>query len=112
MGMLQGCAGSLAMILKDQDIFEPLVALQIEDSLPESPKHIFDALQGHRRQSLHVVGRFDDHLVSAHAVHAVEHALVHPIQIALNANRSKLVGYHAQVPARYVPPRTTTGPSA
>ena len=49
-----------------------------------------------------MVGSLDDHLVRAHPVHLVEHALGLFIQIAFNAERRKFVRYHPHRPARAV----------
>ena len=49
-----------------------------------------------------MVGRFDDDLVSADAIHLVKHALGLLIQIAFDAKRRKLVWNHADRPTRTV----------
>ena len=55
------------------------------------------------RQRELVIGRFDDHLVRAHAVHAVEHALAFAVETAFDAQRRKFIGHHAQRPSGRVP---------
>ena len=59
----------------------------------------------HRREPLVVVRRLDDDLVGADAAHAVEHPLALAVERALDAQRRKLVGHDAQVPAGAVRPR-------
>src|SRR5580692_5095743 len=49
-----------------------------------------------------MVGRLVDHLVRADTVHAVEEPVAFPVQVALNAQRGKLVWDDAHLPARGV----------
>ena len=49
-----------------------------------------------------VVGRLDDDLVGAHAVHPVEEPLARRLEVALDAQRRELVRHHAVRPARLV----------
>src|SRR5262249_29816256 len=59
----------------------------------------FYALDWHVGQRLVVFRSFDDHFVSADAVHLVEHALGLAINVALDTQCWKLVGDHAHAPA-------------
>ena len=43
MRMLQGRARGFAMVLKNQNVLEPAVLLQVQNAVAESPQHIFDA---------------------------------------------------------------------
>src|SRR5260221_8310415 len=97
--MLQGGASGLAVVLKDHDVLEAPVLLQVKNTVTECPQHVLYPLQRHGRQGLHVIGRFDYNFMRADAVHLVKHAVGLPAQVAFNAQRGKFVRYHAQVPA-------------
>ena len=97
--MLERGARSFAVVLENEDVFEAAVLLQVEDAVAEGPEYVLDALGRQRSQRRVVVGRFDDHLVRADAVHLVEHAFGLAAQIAFDAQRGELVGHYADGPA-------------
>src|SRR5512146_2414929 len=97
--MLERCACGLTGVLEDQDVLESFVLPEVDDAIAISPEHIFNALFRHRGQRGEVVGRLDDDLVRADAVHLVEHSLGLPVQVPFNAERGELVGYDANRPA-------------
>src|SRR5882724_2196735 len=99
MRMLQGRAGSFAVVLKNHDVLEAPVLFQVENTVAEGPQYVLYPLQRHGCQGLHVVGRFDYNFMRADAVHLVKHAVGLAAQIALYAQRRKFVCYYAQVPA-------------
>src|ERR1700692_255118 len=49
-----------------------------------------------------MVGRFDDNLVRADAVHPIEEPFALPVQISLDSKRGEFVGNDAHLPARRV----------
>src|SRR5919108_1667913 len=98
MGMFERSSSSFTVVLKYEDVFKTLVFLQINHAIAKCPDHIFHALDGHVSESLVVLGSFYDDLVSADAVHLVEHALGLAIKVALDAECRELVGNHAHAP--------------
>ena len=88
-----------SVVLEDQDVLEAPVLLQVDDAVAKCPEHVFDSLLGKSRQSGIVLGRLDDDLVRADAVHLVEHAFGLATQASLDAKRGKLVRDHAHRPA-------------
>ena len=81
--VLERSARGFAVILEEQDVFEAPVFFQIENAVAEGPEHIFNALRRQRGQGGIVVGRLDDDLVRADAVHLVEHAFGLAVQSCL-----------------------------
>ena len=104
MRMLERCAGGLPVILEKQNVAEAAVVFQIEHAIAIGPQRFLDCLLRHGRKRELMVGRFDDHLVRAHAVHAVEQSVAFAVQVAFDAQRRKFIGHHAQRPSRRVPP--------
>src|SRR5579872_5197444 len=94
------------MILEDQNVLEPPVLLQIENSIAEGPQNIFDTFRRQRCEVGVMVWSLDDYLVRADAVHAVKHAFGLPVQISFDSERRKLIGDHAHGPSRCIPLRT------
>ena len=103
MRVLERRAGGRAVILEDDDVPQPDVALQIEHALAPRPEHLLDRRLRHRRQRLLVVRRLDDHFVRADAVHPIEQPLAFAIERALDPQRRKLVRHDAHVPAAVFP---------
>src|SRR5579862_1274865 len=103
--MFQRGPGSLAMVLEDQNVFEPPILLQIENAIPEGPQHVFDSLWRQCRQARSVVRSLDDYFMRPDPVHSVEHPLSLTVQIALDAESRKLVRYNSNRPSRRVPLR-------
>src|SRR6266446_5521946 len=99
MGVLERSSGRFAMILEDQDVLEAPVLLEVENAVAESPKYVFDPPGRQGRQGRVVIGRFDDDLVGADAIHLVEHTLGLLVQVAFDSESRKLVGHHAHRPA-------------
>src|SRR5580700_10949602 len=100
--MLERCAGGFSVILENQNVAEALVVLEVQHAVAEGPEHVFDLLFSHRCQSAAMVGRFDDDLVRADAVHPIEEPFAFPVQVSLDAQRGKFVGNDAHLPARCV----------
>jgi len=97
MGVFKRGAGRLAVIFEKQYVAEAAVVLQIEHAGRGRPRKLLP----HRflaqvRKRLHVVGRFDDHFMSAHAVHAIEQAFAFAIQAAFNSQSRKLIWHDAE----------------
>src|SRR5271166_1514591 len=97
--MLQRRSRRRTVVLKDHDVFEPLVLLQVEDAVAEGPQHILDALLRQRGQRGVVLGRLDDDLVRPDARHLIEHAYGGTVQTSFDAERWELIGDHAHRPA-------------
>ena len=102
--MLQGSSGGIAMILENQRVAEALVVLQIQHAIAIGPQHFLDGPVRKRGQRALMIGRFDDHFVRAHAVHAVEQAFALAIQVAFDSQRGKFIGDHANGPAGRIRP--------
>ena len=105
-----GCSSdapaAVAVVLEDQDVPEPRVLLQVEHALAERPQHALDGDDRQRGQRLRVLGRLDDHLVGADAVHLVEQPLALAVERALDLQRGELVRDDPHVPPgrRSAPP--------
>src|ERR1035438_674832 len=72
--VLQRRSGRFPMILKNQDVLEPAIFLQIQDSVPEGPQDIFDAFGRQSRQAGRVVGSLDDDFMCPDPIHAIKHS--------------------------------------
>src|ERR1700674_1471629 len=99
MRVLEGSAGGFAVIFEDEDIAEALVVFEVEHAVAVSPQNIFDGARGKRSEGGHVVGRFDDYLVGADAVHFVEEAFAFTVEIAFDDERGEAIGDDANIPA-------------
>src|SRR2546423_11128581 len=99
MRVLQRCPCRLTVVLKDEDVLEPTVFLQIENSVTESPENVFDLLWRQGRQAGGVIVGFDNHFVGADSVHTVEHTFGLAVQVAFDSKRRKFVGHYADGPA-------------
>src|SRR5580704_1370509 len=102
MSVLERGAGRLAVILEQQDVAEAAIVLQVEHAIAVGPENLFDRFLAQVRERLHVVRRFDDHFVRAHAVHAIEQAFALAIKATFNSQSRKLIRDNAQRPARRV----------
>src|SRR5262249_6308210 len=109
MRMFQRGSRSIAIVLENHDVLEATVLLEIEDAVAKRPEDILHALHRHSGQGLSVVRRLNHHFVGADAVHLVEHAIRLAVEITLNAQRRKLVGYNAQVPSGKIAPSVFAG---
>src|SRR5215467_14350451 len=99
MRVLKRSPGGFAVILKNENVLEAAVFLQIEDAVAEGPEHVFNALGGQAGEAQRVVGRLDDRFVGANSVHLVEHAFGLLGKIAFDTESRKLVGNHANGPS-------------
>src|SRR5580704_9647874 len=102
MSMLERGAGRLAVILEQQDVAEAAIVLQVEHAIAVSPENFLHRFLAQVRERLHVVGRFDDHFVRAHAVHAIEQAFALAIEAPFNSQSRKFIWHNAEGPARGV----------
>src|SRR5262249_39987212 len=100
MSVLQRSTGRFAMIFEDQNVLKAAIFFQVEDSIAERPKDIFNSLWGKRCQAGGVVRRLNNHFMSTDTVHLVEHAFGLTVQIAFNSERGKLVRNYSHRPAR------------
>ena len=98
--MLQRCAGRPARVLEDEDVSKPRILLEVQDAVVERPQDVLDPPLAHAGEGLAVLGRLDDDLVGADAVHLVVHAVALAVQIALDLERRELVRHHPQLPVR------------
>ena len=85
-----------AVVLEDHDVAEARVLLQVDDAVAVGPEDILDLLVRQVAQRQHVVGRLDDDLVRADAVHLVVEAVALLVEVALDPQGGELVGHHAQ----------------
>ena len=88
------------MIFEKQNVAEAMVIFEVENPVSIGPKYLFNRSLRHRREGCLVVGSFDNYLVGAHAVHAIEEALALAIQIAFYPQRRKFIGDHSERPPR------------
>src|SRR6266571_2726797 len=100
--VLQRGPGGRAVVLEDQDVAEPGVFPQVQDAVAVRPEDVLKLLLRQARQRRLVIGRFDDHLVGAHPVHAIVEPNPLAPEIALDLQRRELVRDHAQAPPRRV----------
>ena len=91
-----------AVVLEDQDVAEPAVFPQVQDAVAVRPEDVLKLLLRQARQRRLVIGRFDDHLVGAHPVHAIVEPNPLAPEIALDLQRRELIRHHAQAPPRRV----------
>src|SRR5271165_6234225 len=99
MRMFDRGASGFAVILENQDVAEALIVLEVQHAVAIGPEDVFQRAFGESGQCRGVIGRFDDHLVSAYAIHFVEKTLAFAVQLAFDAQRGKFVGHHADAPA-------------
>src|SRR5947199_8040734 len=105
MRVLQRCPGRLAMILENQNVFEPPVFFQVQYPVPKCPQNILNALRRQRRHAGRVIGRLDNDLVGPNPIHAIKHSFSLTVQRALDTQRRKLIGDYAHRPSRCIPLR-------
>src|SRR6267154_2322790 len=98
--MFERRTGCFPVIFEEQNVFEAPIFLKIENAIPKRPQNIFDLFGGKPSQGDVVIGRLNDHLVSADAVHLVEHPLRLLVQTAFNAECRELVGNDPNRPTR------------
>src|SRR5262249_53949779 len=79
-----------------------------ENAIAKGPQHIFDSLRRQRGERGVVVGRFDDDLMRAYAVHLVEHSFGLLVEIAFDDQRGELVRDDAHRPTGRIPLRRAT----
>src|SRR6185437_11725681 len=98
MRMIERRSRSLAMVLEDHDVLKTTVLLEIENPVTKCPEQVFHPFYRHGGQSFHMVGGLNDHLMSADAVHLVEHSIGLAVQVTFNTQSRKFVRHHTQVP--------------
>ena len=103
-GMIDGCARGLSVILENQNVPEALVIFQIQHPVAVSPEHVFHRALRKSGQRRRMVRRLDDHFMRADSVHLVEEALSLAVQFAFDTQCGKFIRHHANVPARRVRP--------
>src|SRR3979411_2092395 len=96
--MLERCSSRFSMILEDQDVLEAAIFLEVKNPIAKCPQHVFDPSRRQCRQGGVVVGRFNDDLMSADAIHLVKHSLGLLVQVAFDSQRRKFVGHHPYGP--------------
>ena len=105
MRVLQRRARRGADVLEDHAVDEAFVFFQIHQAIAIDPEDFADMgfrEVGHRD---FMKRTFDDDLVGADAVHLVVNAIAALLQVPLDLQGGKLVGYHAHAPApRWVSP--------
>jgi hypothetical protein len=89
---------SRAVVLEDEDVAEPPILPQVEHTLAISPEDPLNRHGRQRGQGRVVLGRLDDHLVGADAVHLVEQALALSVEPTFHLQRRELVRHHTHVP--------------
>ena len=99
MGVFQGRAGGLAMILVEQDIAKTAVVFQVQHAVAIGPENFLHAFFADGRQAEVVVGRFNNHFVRADPVHAIEQAVTFAIEPAFDSQRRKFVRHHPETPS-------------
>src|SRR5437764_2266553 len=99
MRVLQRCPCRLTVVLKDENVLESTVFLQIENSVTESPENVFDLLWRQGRQAGGVIVGFDNHFVRADSVHAIEHAFGLTVQVAFDSQGREFVRNYTDGPA-------------
>src|SRR6516164_1078579 len=102
MRVFQFAARRTAVVLENEDVTEPEIALQIVDPVAEGVEDILHLFFVEFGEELGVIRRLDDHLVRADAIHLVEEALTFPIEVAFDFEHRILVWYDANVPAGFV----------
>src|SRR5208283_199906 len=102
MGMFDGSASGLAMILENKNVAEALVILKVEHAVAIGPEDVFNGLLRKLRKGGLMLRRLDNDFVRADAVHLVEQALALAVEFAFDAQCRKPIGDHANVPARSV----------
>src|ERR1700723_2915509 len=102
MSVLERGARRLTMIFEEKDVAEAAVIFQIEHAIAVSPENFLHRFLAKIRERLHVIRRFDDHFVRAHAVHAIEQAFALAIEATFNSQSRKFIRDDAQRPARRV----------
>src|ERR1700721_1239142 len=102
MSVLERSTGRLAVIFEEQDVAEAAIVFQIEHPIAVRPENFLPRFFAQVRERLHVIRRFDDHFVRAHAVHAIEQAFALAIEAPFNSQSRKFIRDNAQRPARRV----------
>jgi len=97
----RGARGA-AVVLENEDVFEPLVAAQVEPAQPVDVHDARQVLHRHVRHAQLVIRALDDHLVRPDAAHAVVNSGALLLQIALDHERRELVGHHPDFPSRRI----------
>ena len=85
--------------LEDQDVSEPGIFAEGDDSVPVGLEHPVEGVQGDTGQGELVVGTFDDDLMGPHAVHLVEHPFAGAVQFPFLGQGREFVVHHPELPA-------------
>src|SRR5262249_18522417 len=100
--MFQRGAGSLAVVLEEQDVAQPPVVLQVVDAVTESPENLFDRFFAELGQAQRVLRGLDEDFVRTDSLHLVEQPFAFAFELAFNAEDGELVGYDSQRPAALI----------
>src|ERR1041384_4657070 len=63
MGVLERFTRSFTVVLENEDVLEPLVLLQVENTITECPKHVFNSLGREGSQTGNVLGGLDNNFM-------------------------------------------------
>src|ERR1700746_2358706 len=102
MGVFERSPGRLAMIFEEQNVAKAAVVFQVEHAVAVGPENFFHRFLAQVRERLHVIRRFDDYLVCADAVHAIEQAFAFAIQAPFNSQSRKFIRDNSTRPSRRV----------
>jgi hypothetical protein len=99
MGVFQGGACSHAVVLKDQDIAEPRVTLEINDPFTVGPKHVLHCFGRKGCQRFLMERGFNQNLMGSDPVHFVVNALSLTIQFSFNSKSREFVRDNPEAPS-------------
>jgi hypothetical protein len=102
MGVFQGGACSHAVVLKDQDIAEPWVTLEINHPFAIGPKHVLHCFGRKGRQRLLMERGFNQNLVGSDPVHFIVDAFSLTIQFSFNSKGREFVRDNPEAPSRRI----------
>src|SRR4030042_4130406 len=102
MGVFQGSACSHAVVLKDQDIAEPWITLEINDPFAVGPKHVLHCVGRKGHQRLLMERGLHQNLMGSDPVHFIVDALSLTIQFPFNSKSREFVRDNPEAPSRRI----------
>ena len=88
----------IGVVLEDQHVAQPLVAVEVEDPLAVRAQHLVNVLERQVGQVLVVRRSLDHHLVRPDPVHLVVEPLAAPFEGAFDLEGRELVRHHPHHP--------------